>query len=105
MRYLPQLVDVLAKTKRYDRIAHLYEYQLRSYQKDNAHLMASLAQLYKAMGDYQKARRVAERLLEVDALHQQETNAFLKSLEMTGHTVTTSTPLTTPATTTPQGTK
>jgi hypothetical protein len=83
-RILPQLVAVLERAKRYDRIARLYEHQLRSHQPDNLPLLGALTYSYWALGDTQNAQRVTAQLRAVASQARQDPRAFLKSLAAPG---------------------
>ena len=79
---LPKLVDILLKDKQVARVARVYEHQLTSTaQAGDTQLMASLAETYRTMGDIPNARKVAEKLREVDPEHTEEIEAFLRELE------------------------
>ncbi|MDP3963786.1 MAG: tetratricopeptide repeat protein, partial [bacterium] len=79
-RNLDRLVEILMKDGHYDRIARLYEHELTHLVND-PELMAKLAATYMELGEKQKARELAEKLLAMNPENPEEIYAFLKELE------------------------
>jgi O-antigen ligase/Tfp pilus assembly protein PilF len=77
---LLQLVKAYSEIQRYDRLAEIYEKLVKNH-PTNAQYRASLAYVYKILGQYDKAREQAERVLKYSPESKPNVEQFLKSLE------------------------
>lgn len=76
---LSQLAIVYSKLKNYKKLIPVYE-ALISLNPRNIQYYATLAAVYKELGDYKNARKIALEILKIEPAAENDINEFLKTL-------------------------
>ena len=79
MDEISKTVDLALKYENYSYLPDLYSLAI-VLDPNNTQLYASLSAVYQKMGDYDNARKTAQKLLELDPSFKPQVDAFLKIL-------------------------
>jgi len=80
MKTIETIEDSSKKTEYYKRLADVYQRSIKYIDDKNFQYYASLAYVYKELGEYKKARESALIVLELSPESKENVKAFLKSL-------------------------